>query len=326
MDQCGGTGGTTGGAFRQTFGNGWRMSGHAHANIGSVIPGLTLPTRTGHNLVGIYTGSCAAPGTRVIGPTGIALAAPITANNATIFARWEAIQWNPNLDRCGGTGGSTAYRITFGQGWRVSGAAFTHAGIGQPVTGATMPTRANSTLLGIYMGSSCTNLTTRLIDGNGIVQTVTQPTNSNNIFARWQCHAGFQEVGNACVPMACPAGYWRPSAGADCTCVGVDFFSPATSAGRYPCLSGHRSSGCGAGAAASANCVPFMTLRTGNGTSTIMRRGVHGDSPRHLAVQVGANVYFGNLSVTPATGAVRINIGGVTYYLTNNEAPGNLGG
>jgi len=94
LNQCNGTGGPTGAVFRQTFETGWRMSLQSHANIGSVIPGLTMPVRTGHVLEGLYTGSCTMVGVRVIGPTGIAVAAPMTSNDGTIFARWTACAAN----------------------------------------------------------------------------------------------------------------------------------------------------------------------------------------------------------------------------------------
>jgi glucan-binding YG repeat protein len=40
---------------------------------------------------------------------------------------------------------------------------------------------------------------------------------------------------------------------------------------------------------------------------------------RNFAVKVGDTVYYGNLSTNTKTGAVRLNVGGTTYYLNDND-------
>jgi len=102
-----------------------------------------------------------------------------------------------------------------------------------------------------------------------------------------------------------------------CDCVGSGFWSGPASAVRNPCPQGTRSGGCGAGASSLESCIPYRVINTG-GTRTFLRRGVRGNTARHLVVEIGNHRYFGNLSTDVRDNTVRLVIDGVVYYLTDN--------
>jgi hypothetical protein len=125
-------------------------------------------------------------------------------------------------------------------------------------------------------------------------------------------------------PIECDAGYYEPldktNALSDFTggqCVGADYYSAAGITTRTPCPAGTKSGSCGANA---GSCVPYMTLKNSkNANAPVLLKGVKGNSPKHLCVKSGNDVYSGNLVTTSVTGAVKLNIGGTTYYLTDNS-------
>jgi len=150
------------------------------------------------------------------------------------------------------------------------------------------------------------------------------------------CPAGYRSNTNwagagqsSCIAQCMP-GQAVITVGGQCECVGsghhsvrhiVHHGSVSNASQRIACPANHSSSGCGPGATSASDCIPSVTLRHSQdaGIGVLMRATGSGMTGQSLAVQSGANTYFGNLSVNQTTGAVSVNVGGTVHWLTPNQ-------
>jgi len=120
------------------------------------------------------------------------------------------------------------------------------------------------------------------------------------------------------VPLTCDAGYYS-SDGTTCICVGEDYWSAGGVTMRTACVAGTKSAGCGTAAAAATDCVAYKTLKNSKNGTTALMRAVKMTTPS-VCVSSGGTKYYGNLTTSAVTGAVKLNVGGVVYYVTNNAS------
>ena len=126
--------------------------------------------------------------------------------------------------------------------------------------------------------------------------------------------------------ITCGVGYYVASSGAACnTCCGNDYYCPggAVAQGstgiRTACPANTKSGGCGALAAAAGDCVAYKTIKNSRNTTTaLLRAKKTAPAGQNLCVNIGGTIYYGNLTTNTVTGAIKINVGGTVYNLTDN--------
>ncbi len=150
FDKQGGTGGDNGVA----------------ATFGSAMPAATAPSRTGYTFGGYYGGTNGT-GTQYYDAAMASVTNWDVSANTTIYAKWIANTYTVNLDKQGGTGGSSSVTATFGSA----------------MPAATVPSRTGYTFGGYYSG----------IGGTGTpyyTNTMASATNWNvpantTLYAKW---------------------------------------------------------------------------------------------------------------------------------------------
>ena len=141
------------------------------------------------------------------------------------------------------------------------------------------------------------------------------------------CDTDYRQEGNTCVPntVSCEAGYYLPANSEDCElclngsiCPSSGTYTMYSSVpqGIQSCPSGQT----GDTRLGAISCIAYRTIRTSAGPSAVVRAAKNADNDLNLCVNPGdGNVYYGGLSTTPIDGAIRVNVGGTSYYLKPDE-------
>ncbi|MCL2748456.1 MAG: hypothetical protein FWE50_00045 [Alphaproteobacteria bacterium] len=142
-----------------------------------------------------------------------------------------------------------------------------------------------------------------------------------------QCQVGMFLNTSLLMPFCdtCGAGQWYDEIvnGNVCSPVGSNYYSPALDSRRYPCPANTKSAGDGSNAASITHCAAYKTLKVNDGTtvtSVMVRATALPPTTPALRIYDGTNLYYGNLSLTPAPSGkeIKMNDGTNIYYVKDS--------
>lgn len=119
---------------------------YSDSSLGTAISKITIPTRSGYEFLGYYTGTNGS-GTQVIkadGTINVSALSNAFSNNGTVYAHWKALNTNINFDA------KKAATSTLSKNTGVAGTTSVVAGLNKSLPTITVPTMDGYTFEGYY--------------------------------------------------------------------------------------------------------------------------------------------------------------------------------
>ena len=150
--------------FDQQSGSGGTSS--ISVKFNSRTANITVPTRAGYSFGGYYTAANGG-GTQYYNASGVCQRPLTTAGNLTLYAKWTANTYTINLDKQGGTDGTSSTSATY------------NSKLGT----ITPPVRTGYTFAGYYTGKNGAG--TQLYNASGVGQITWTTVGGTTAYAKW---------------------------------------------------------------------------------------------------------------------------------------------
>ena len=150
--------------FDQQSGSGGTSS--ISVKFNSRTANITVPTRAGYSFGGYYTATNGG-GTQYYNASGVCQRPLTTAGNVTLYAKWTANTYTINLDKQGGTDGTSSTSATY------------NSKLGT----ITPPVRTGYTFAGYYTGKNGAG--TQLYNASGVGQITWTTVGGTTAYAKW---------------------------------------------------------------------------------------------------------------------------------------------